>query len=159
MRRRTFFQQAALCLGAATLFAGFWGGQALADVVPGPILLRVEGLPSTVTHQGGPASAFYTIHNDGDEAVDVFVHQVLVLDNGMRIPAQVRGVHHRPGGPIDRRVVRVPAHGSVPITVGFQLPASMQNQSSWRIELSVTSPIGNARGVAQIDRGHRIPAR
>ncbi len=110
-----------------------------------------------VTHSGGPASAFYTIRNDAGEAADVFIHQVLVLDNGMRIPAQISAVHHRPGGPIDRRVVRIPAHGTAPITVGFQLPASMRGQASWRIELSVTSPIGNARGVAQIDRGHRIP--
>jgi hypothetical protein len=111
-------------------------GVARADVAPSPIFVHIEGQTSLVT-TAAPTEATFRVRNDSGEPQEIYLYRAIVRDGGTRLPIEIRRVTvdgHEVG-----HSVRVPAHGEVTLTIGFELPARMHGRSSWEIDLRVTS--------------------
>lgn len=114
----------------------FGPGVARADVAPTPIVVHIEGQTSLVT-TAAPTEATFHIRNDSGETQEIYLYRAIVMDGGTRLPIEIRRV--TVDGQETSHSVRVPAHGEVTLTIGFELPARMHGRSSWEIDLRVTS--------------------
>ncbi len=130
---------------------------ALADIVSPPPALRIVGVDRTISTEGPPSQATYTLENTTDEALSVWIHRVVLLDGRTRIPMTPSRV--TVGSQAVGRTLNVPANGSITVTVRFAITTAISRLQSWRFELRITNDGGNVPGVATIRRMHRHPAR
>lgn len=148
MTRRLF---TALLLGALSVPTA-----ALADSAPMPTVLVFQGQPSTIM-SASPDRATFTVRNQSDEEIEVFLYRALLRVDGMRLPMEITGVHLE-GQPHEGRSVRVPAAAQLRVTVTFELPEPHRARAAWDIDLHVTSD-GPGSWTSSPARITRAPAR
>ncbi|MGE0787413.1 MAG: hypothetical protein AB7S26_17200 [Sandaracinaceae bacterium] len=152
MNRRT-------ALAALALSLGLLPASASADLAPSPPPpVRIIGRSSLVTVSGGVDHARYTLRNESDQPLEVFLVQVVEYQsNGTRVPSEIERVTRAEGGEALRRTMTIPARGSVDVIVFFR--ELSPRADGWNVALRATVNGARVEGVAEIHRGHRDPAR
>ncbi len=107
-----------------------------ADVAPSPPVLAVEGHHTSIT-AAAPDRAQFVLRNLSDEPLEVFLHRVIVLDGGTRVPLEITRVEI--DGAEASRTLQVPAGGERRVVAHFELPRHMRGRAEYSLELALQS--------------------
>jgi hypothetical protein len=125
--------------------------------------IRVVAFPSSVTASGHPLSVWVTVHNDGDEPVELVVGGAEErTDSGSFSPLTVSGFEADGGRPTGRAFV-VPAHRSVRLVVFVGGFSGERHRAGYDARVTVC-PLRGATtscvtGDTRVTRAYRDPIR